>query len=234
VIGSYGKRELLDKKLNRSFINRHTGYMGVKYHIKTKYPDNEIGLDNFPGGYCGIVKIEDDKYNLCYLYKRNLKDEVKSIREIEEKVMFKNPVLKNIFTTSEFLFSKPEVINEISFNKKSCIENRIFLCGDSAGLITPLCGNGMAMAIHAAKILSEVLIQHSSPGKIPELSIRDKAEAAYRSRWNAQFRERLFWGRNLQMISGNATITKSALKIMHAIPKLEKWLIKKTHGSTIS
>ncbi len=34
------------------------------------------------------------------------------------------------------------------------------MTGDAAGMITPLCGNGMAMAIHSAKILSEYLIRY--------------------------------------------------------------------------
>jgi len=31
------------------------------------------------------------------------------------------------------------------------------MIGDTAGLIHPLCGNGMAMAIHSAKIASELI-----------------------------------------------------------------------------
>jgi 2-polyprenyl-6-methoxyphenol hydroxylase-like FAD-dependent oxidoreductase len=30
------------------------------------------------------------------------------------------------------------------------------MIGDTAGLIHPLCGNGMAMAIHSAKIVSKL------------------------------------------------------------------------------
>ena len=164
VIGSYGKRDVLDKKLDRHFIRKHTGNMGVKYHVKLEYPENEIGLDNFPRGYCGIVKIEDGKYNLCYLYRRKSTDNFKSIQELEKKILFTNPVIRDIFNKATFLNESPEVINEISFENKSCIENHIFLCGDSAGLITPLCGNGMAMAIHGAKILSDILISNTLPG----------------------------------------------------------------------
>jgi flavin-dependent dehydrogenase len=31
------------------------------------------------------------------------------------------------------------------------------MIGDTAGLIHPLCGNGMAMAIHSAKIVSKLI-----------------------------------------------------------------------------
>ena len=37
---------------------------------------------------------------------------------MEDAVLFKNPFLKNIFTNSQFLFDKPETINEISFETK--------------------------------------------------------------------------------------------------------------------
>lgn len=231
VIGSYGKRDVLDKNLNRSFMTKHTGYMGVKYHVKLNYPLNEIGLDNFPGGYCGIVKIEDDKYNLCYLYQRRPGVEFKSIAELEQKVLFTNPVIKKYFSEAEYVLEKPEVINEISFDRKPCVENNLFFCGDAAGLITPLCGNGMAMAIHAAKILSEILIHKAKPGIGINTNARQKIEKEYRIKWEAAFASRLFWGRNLQKISGNPMVTKTSLKVFHTFPGLTKWLIGKTHGS---
>ncbi len=33
----------------------------------------------------------------------------------------------------------------------------MLMIGDAAGMITPLCGNGMAMAIHSAKIATEAV-----------------------------------------------------------------------------
>ena len=233
VIGSYGKRDLLDKKLNRKFIHKHTGYLGVKYHLKLHYPVNEIGLDNFIGGYCGIVKIEDDKYNLCYLYRRKKNDNFKSIRELEEKTLFSNPNIRAIFEKAVFINEQPEVINEISFTDKTCIEDHIFLCGDAAGLIAPLCGNGMSMAIHGAKILSEILIDNLVKGNNINAIERLKIENNYTKKWRTTFSSRLFWGRALQEIYGNKNLTSASLSIIHSFPPLEKWLIKKTHGDTI-
>ena len=233
VIGSYGKRDSLDKKLNRSFIQNHTGYLGVKYHIKTKYPADEIGLDNFKGGYCGISGVENNTFNLCYLYKRPTKRNYKTIPELQEKVLYKNPVLKEIFTSSDFLFEEPEVINEICFEQKRLIENHILMCGDTAGLITPLCGNGMAMAINAARILSSILIQAKLEKSNITIEERSKIEEAYYNAWNKNFKNRLFWGRALQRTFGNPTVTSIFLNSVHAVKPVEKWLLKRTHGSPI-
>jgi flavin-dependent dehydrogenase len=228
VIGSYGKRDMLDKKLQRSFIQDRTGYLAVKYHVKTSYPADEIGLDSFRNGYCGIVKIEDDLYNLCYLYKRS--STPVSIDWLQEKVLFSNPVLKEIFHHAEFVFEEPLAINEISFRKKTISENHIVMCGDSAGLIAPLCGNGMSMAIQSARLLTDCIIRNSSAEKKISSEQRSKIETAYSGLWKQQFSTRLKTGRTLQRLFGNPAITSAVLNCIHFIPPIEKWLIRNTHG----
>jgi flavin-dependent dehydrogenase len=234
VIGSYGKRDVLDKKLNRNFIRSHTGYMGVKYHIEINYAEDEIGLDNFNSGYCGIVKIENQVYNLCYLYQRSNNFNFKSVHELEEKVLFKNPVIKKIFNEAEFIFKEPEVINEISFAPKLPVENHIMMCGDSAGLITPLCGNGMSMAIHGAKLLCDIILKSNVLNKPTILPAhRVQLEQQYENIWKQTFSSRLQWGRFLQNMFALPAFTGIGLQVVHSLPPLERWLLKRTHGKVI-
>lgn len=232
VIGSYGKRDTLDKQLNRDFIQERTGYIGVKYHIRTDYPPDEIGLDNFEGGYCGISRVEDGKYNLCYLYHRPRNAVYKTIPDIQEHIMYRNPMIRRIFTNSDFLFPKPEVINDFSFAAKKAVEDHILMCGDAAGLITPLCGNGMSMAIHGAKLLSELIIA-TDVRTITPLK-RKGLEAEYTRRWQKHFGSRLFWGRTIQGLFGNETVSEIAIRALHAIPPVERALIAATHGDPIA
>ena len=119
--------------------------------MHSKYPKDEIALHNFKNGYCGISAIEDDKYCVCYLtVADNLSKNNNSIEQMQENVLYKNPALKKIFTESEFLYDAPLTISQISFDKKTQTENHILMLGDAAGMITPLCGNGMSMAMHSA------------------------------------------------------------------------------------
>ena len=71
--GSWGKRSNFDVKWKRPFINktssRLNNYVGIKYHVKMNFEDDVIALHNFKDGYCGMSKIEDDKYCVCYLTK---------------------------------------------------------------------------------------------------------------------------------------------------------------------
>jgi menaquinone-9 beta-reductase len=71
VIGSFGKRSRLDIAMKRSFIQKRSPYAGVKYHIRTDQPADQISLHNFKDGYCGISQVEDQKFTLCYLTHRD-------------------------------------------------------------------------------------------------------------------------------------------------------------------
>ncbi len=154
VIGAFGKRSLMDKYLDRPFMKAKSGYVGIKYHIKYPWDPGLIALYGFDHGYCGISMVEEEKLNLCYLSNRSNLRVHGDIDSLEKNVLNQNPFLAPILASAERLFTKPLVINEISFASKKVVENHILMIGDAAGMITPLCGNGMAMAIHSAKILA--------------------------------------------------------------------------------
>jgi menaquinone-9 beta-reductase len=222
VIGSFGKRTKLDATLKRDFLTKRSPYIGVKYHIKTNFPQDLIALHNFKDGYCGISAIEDDKHCLCYLTTRENLRQHSTIAEMEKQILWKNPHLKKIFTESEFLYDKPEVINEISFAPKTAVENHILMAGDSAGLITPLCGNGMAMAIHGAKLLTNSILQNYDD--------RNLVEITHQKTWNQHFRQRLWVGRNVQKLFGNEVVSEIALSSLKLVRPALRAIIKATHG----
>jgi flavin-dependent dehydrogenase len=225
VIGSFGKRSRLDKTLQRNFIQKKSPYVGIKYHIRTQHPNHVIALHNFKDGYCGISNIEEGKSTLCYLTHRNNVRQFKSIAEMERQVLFKNPYLKKIFSESEFLYEKPETINEISFQTKSPIEQHLLMSGDAAGMITPLCGNGMALAIHSAKVVSE-LVHQFLQGAIN----RSQLENQYAQQWRALFAKRLWAGRQIQNLFGSEWASNLAVNLARYTPSIAQFLVKQTHG----
>ncbi len=225
VLGSYGKRAKLDVQLEREFIQKRSPYMGVKYHIRTAHPSNRVALHNFKDGYCGISNVEEGKSTLCYLTHRSNVKQFGNLKEMEEKVLFQNPFLKKIFTQSEFLFERPEVINEISFATKSPVENHVLMSGDAAGMITPLCGNGMAMAIHSAKVASEEIEKYCN-GSIS----REELEQNYTRNWNALFANRLWIGRQIQQLFGSVWTSNLAVTLARYVKPVADFLVSSTHG----
>jgi len=230
AVGAFGKRSNLDVKWRRHFVQKKAGkldnYIGVKYHIKTDFPADTIALHNFKDGYCGISKIEGDAYCLCYLTTaQNLKDCSNSIRTMEERILGKNPWLRQIFASAAFLFSEPVAISQISFDKKSLIENHVLMCGDAAGMITPLCGNGMSMALHTAKILAGVMVPY-----LQQAIAREAMEVQFKDAWKKQFQSRLRMGRSVQALFGREKLTNLFIRALQPFPFVVRRIIKSTHG----
>ena len=230
--GSYGKRSNLDLKLQRKFVlqksNKLNNYIGVKYHVKTMHPAGTIALHNFENGYCGISQIEAGKYCLCYLTNAaNLMNNHNSIAEMEKNVLYKNQHLKKIFTQSEMLYNQPVTISQISFAKKTQVEDHMLLLGDAAGMITPLCGNGMSMALHSSKIAVEFINQF-----LQQTITRQQMENEYAKKWQQVFSKRLSTGRFIQSLFGKSWTTDLFVGLMKRFPFVTRQLIKNTHGES--
>ena len=230
VVGCFGKRSNLDIKWKRPFImakkNKLNNYIGIKYHIRYNFPIDTIALHNFKKGYCGIVKVEDDKYCLCYLTTAdNLQNSDNDIKKMERTILSVNPHLKKILDECEMVREEPVIISQISFDKKELIKDHILMIGDAAGMITPLCGNGMSMALHASKIAAEQ-IHKFLEGTIS----RDLMEEAYSVHWEKNFAGRLRTGRMLQRLFDNQRLSNLMIRLGQIFPGLIRILIKKTHG----
>ena len=230
--GCFGKRSNLDVKWNRSFIqqkpNKLNNYIAVKYHVRTNRPAHVIALHNFENGYCGISQIEEDKYCLCYLTTaNNLKKNNNSVQQMEQSILCKNPHLKQLFAEAEMLYDTPVTISQISFEEKKQVEHHVLMIGDASGMITPLCGNGMSMALHGSKLafnqIHTFLQQHIT---------RQQMEEIYSSNWQQQFTKRLQTGRLIQSLFGKPAVTNLFINSVKALPFLAKPLIRLTHGQS--
>jgi flavin-dependent dehydrogenase len=225
VLCAYGKRTKLDVEWKRSFTRSRSPYVGVKHHLKTDHPNDLIALHNFEGGYCGISQVESGRTNLCYLVHRDSVRQAGSISQLEATVLKKNPWLKSIFENSEFLFDKPETIGEISFETKEPVFEHMLMVGDAAGMITPLCGNGMAMAIRSGKMAAELVTEYCQ-SKISRAAL----ENFYASRWKKMFTNQLWFGRQVQKLFGSATASNVAIQLAVRSKWVTQTIIRNTHG----
>jgi flavin-dependent dehydrogenase len=127
----------------------------------------------------------------------------------------------------EIVYRAPLAISQISFDKKQQVENHVLMAGDAAGMITPLCGNGMSMALHASKQAAgqiDLFLQN----KIT----REQMEQHYIHQWQQQFANRLKMGRRIQRLFGHSWLTNSFISIARRSPRLVNFLVKQTHGAS--
>ena len=229
TIGAFGKRSSLDQKMKRKFIQKKSPYLAVKIHVKGVFPENLVALHNFKGGYCGVSKVEDNAINVCYITEYRSFKKHKNITDFQEQVVFKNKHLRKIFKETSPVFEKPLTISQISFQTKNPVEDHIIMCGDTAGMIHPLCGNGMGMAISSAQLASIRILQFLNG----EIKTREGLEKQYLRDWNKEFKIRLKAGHFIAWLFRNQTISQIAYSILKRIPSLLPKMIKFTHGKQL-
>lgn len=229
VLGAFGKWSNIDKQLKRRFAFKKSSWLAVKAYYKNSLADNTVGLYGFPGGYCGVSKVGEDTVNICYLTKYNTFKTYKNIRAFEEAVVFENRKLKDIMTSGTMKFDKPLAISQLSFKRKEPVKNHILMIGDSAGLIHPLCGNGMAMAIRSAKIAVELSMDF-----LDNKVNRSKLEQNYRQLWNKHFGKRMLMGRLLAKLIANPSLSWPMFFLLRTFPRLMQHMIRQTHGKPVT
>ncbi|RYG47387.1 MAG: FAD-dependent oxidoreductase, partial [Chitinophagaceae bacterium] len=184
---------------------------------------------NFDGGYCGVSTIEENKLNVCYLASYDSFKRFKDIENYRKQVLYKNKFLRDIFEHSRMIFETPLTISQICFDSKEPVFKHIIMIGDTAGLIHPLCGNGMAMAIHSSKIAAELITEFSRNKSISRVHL----EREYTRQWKKIFSGRLFAGRLLSAGFNHTGIRKLALGTLTKFPALLTKTIQMTHGKPL-
>ena len=230
VIAAYGKQNILDKTLNRSFAGQKSFLNGVKYHftksgLKNILP-NEIRIYVSNGIYCGVNEVDDETITLAFLENRmTLK---KSSRQNLIEFISRIESFKNIFVGNSF-----EQINElpaygsgnIYFGKRNLVENGVFMIGDAAGVIAPLAGDGIGMALQSAKLIASILVKSRK-----ERLSDEETEDLYRNSWKGLFTKRLFSASLIQKILLQSGFRNSAINLVKLFPSLLPKLIKITRA----
>lgn len=229
ILGAYGKRSSLDVSLSRDFIKNKSEWLAVKCHYHGPHDERLVGLYSFDGGYCGVSKVEDGIVNVCYLVRYSSFKKFKNIDEHRLKVLCRNPVLKQVFAQLTPIYEKPLTIGQISFDKKNAVEDGVIMIGDTAGLIHPLCGNGMAMAITSAGVAAS-LVSRYLQGNLN----RAEMENQYQQEWNAHFSKRTNTGKMLNRLLQYKKLTNVCMSLVATFPVLLRWLIRQTHGQSFN
>ena len=225
VLGAYGRRTRLDRTLNRSFLEESSPYVGFKAHYKGAGVPDTIELHSAPGGYCGVSPVEEDRANVCWIGRV---DALKSAGGTPEAMLAdlrQNPALDARLQHLQRVSDRFEAVSQVPLMPKARFVNDVCMVGDSAGMIAPLCGDGMAMALQAADLVvplaSEVLHgERSAP------SFR----RTYNRRWRKTFGTRMRLGRWVHAAAFRPGAARTLVRACRWLPPLARWLIRSTRG----
>ena len=228
VIAAYGRQNVLDKMLNRNFVNKKTGLTGIKFHIHEKYFNNinknEIQIYAGKNIYCGINAVNDCMITLCFLEDRN--NYTESAKNHLVDLFYENIKFRHLFKSNPKIIIQNSFIfgtGNLYFGKKNIVEDGIYMVGDASGIIAPLSGDGIGMAFESAKIITNILLEER------EYKIdRNISQAKYVYEWEKLFNKRLLAGKIIQNIILNNCLREVGFKFVKLFPNSLNYFIKTT------
>lgn len=230
VIGAFGKRSALDRALGRDFIATSQPFLALKAHFEGPALSDRVELHAFPGGYCGISAIEDDTKTVCMLVHLPVFQQICGVRgyaveKFIEWIQTQNDHLRAWFAAARMIQTDWISISQVPFVSKQVVVNDIPMIGDSAALIAPLLGDGIAVALEGGIMLADYVAEYLN-GVISAQALK----SLYRAAWGRKFSGRLRLGRLLQSIMLRPDWISSGLRLLKWMPGIGSYLVQNTRG----
>ena len=117
-------------------------------------------------------------------------------------------------------------VANLAFGSRSREAGGVLMVGDAAASISPLCGDGMAMALRAGEMLTPLLHRFLAGNMSSSAMLQ-----AYERHWRQEFALRLKMGRVLQKVLLTPSWTQVAVMLLRTWPRLGQDLIRLTRGN---
>ncbi len=230
VIAAFGKQSNLASQFNRQKPNSKKEFLGVKFHLNSRYlkikKTDEINIYLRNNFYCGLNFVAENEAVVCFLVNRSKYK--KTVETYLRKIFFESGDFENPFEY-DLIDRIPHLkfigVDNLSFGRKQIIENGIFMIGDSAGQIAPLTGNGIAIAMQSAFIISALLKKHRE-----EKASKKSVEMLYENHWLKEFNKRIKIANVIQTIALNSKMSRLLIKFNIVNRTLINFLIKQTRS----
>ncbi|HJQ37784.1 MAG TPA: NAD(P)/FAD-dependent oxidoreductase [Thermoanaerobaculia bacterium] len=230
IVGAWGRWGRFDQQLHRKFVRDHSHRnFGFKRHYTAnrQLPTaNSIELYSFKRGYLGVNAVEGGITNICGLvHASRLAGHKGRWDAFIETIRAEEPRLEELYSRHEpaqdgYLSSEPVI-----FRARSAVEGGVFMIGDASGVIDPLTGNGMAMAIQSALLLAPRIVR-----LLEQPARRSEIEDEYRRAHRAMFIPRIAWSRRVASLLSRPRLLDAALMTSRS-PRIGELLLRHTRAS---
>jgi flavin-dependent dehydrogenase len=184
----------------------------------------EIAL--FDGGYCGIAPVDSGLVNLCLLARAEVvRDGGGSPERLASRIAKGNEVFACRLAALQPVEERFRSAAGFSFGLASPDRARLTV-GDSAGMIAPICGDGISMALRSAEIGAEEAAAYLREGR----GDWESCCARVQTRWRSEVATRMRLGGAIQRILLSRSGSVALFSTTRAFPRLADWLILRTRG----
>lgn len=203
-----------------------SSYVGIKCHYAGLALPPVVRLYLFDGGYIGLSPIEDGRANLCLLASEQaFARGGKRIDSMLDAVISWTPSLASDLAGGQRLDDTMVAVGAVDTQRAPVLWDGCARLGDAATMIPPLCGDGQAMAIHAAELCAPLIM---------ELLAGRRSQAAfaadYTNAWHAAYDRPLRTARWLQHLLGQPLLNDGLIGLGALLPQLAQHMLLATRG----
>ena len=239
VVLAHGRRDRLDRQLERPFLRRPTRWAGFQRHcvsISTaagerlrKRLDGVVEVHGFDGGYCGLMFVDGGRINVCgFLDERHLKGASPNDWSALEAFLSKaNPELALRLDDLAPKGDPARSVARVPLVNKEPTVGQLLCLGDAAGMVAPMCGDGQATALRSAVLLAEVF--NGAPAALENGAV-DAIAHAWSVAWHREFARRMRLGRWLQAILVRPRWADLSVRIVRLLPPVGRLLVRATRA----
>jgi menaquinone-9 beta-reductase len=203
AVGAWGRWDALDRAMARGFAGRRPLFFGWNRDFAgdSDFLAGRVHLYLFPGGYCGLSRVEGGAVNLAGVVSgETWKSVGGGWTAVVEGARRGNRALDEDLAKLApgpigFLGTGP-----VFFTRKPPVENGLLMAGDAAGVIDPFSGEGQAAALASGILAADAADRYLSG----ELSIEECARA-YAKAWRDRFGRRFAWSAAFRRLMLNRT-----------------------------
>ncbi|HVT44991.1 MAG TPA: NAD(P)/FAD-dependent oxidoreductase [Thermoanaerobaculia bacterium] len=230
LVGAWGRWGRIDRQLGRSFVSdRARRYFGFKrhYYPRSSRDEQVIDLHSFGRGYLGVSSVEGGLTNICGLAHASRLAGMKGGWEaFVSQIGHERQPLGALFAShtpaqDSFLSSEPVIFRA---REPSC--GGILMVGDAAGLIDPLTGSGMAMAMQSALLAAPFVL-----ARLENSTRQKRIDRAYAREYRRFFAGRIGWSRRTAFFLSRPHLLEAALRAMSR-PAIGRFLLDRTRASS--
>jgi 2-polyprenyl-6-methoxyphenol hydroxylase-like FAD-dependent oxidoreductase len=205
--------------------------VGLKVHYSGVQMEPRVELYLFEGGYVGINPIEGpcDRANVCLLITyAAFQAHDRSLACILETTASRHPTFAARLRGARLLPESECAVAPVDTHRRSTPWDGTLdapCLGDTAAMIPPLAGDGMAMALRSA----ELCLEPAHAYLRGEISLT-AWEQAYTGAWRREFRARLQLGRALQSALTTPLLGDALARGGRHLPRVAEWMLAGTRG----
>jgi len=234
VIGAYGRSAALDRTVRRGTPGGRTGFVGTRFHIPEGLfgglREDELVMALGPRMYCGIARVSDGNVTLCTLERRRHGDPpsrerlAEFLRSSPGLAAITHPRLPDRIRTLPIVRTA-----NFDFGPRAPVTGGVLMVGDAAGMIAPLAGDGISIAMQQGQLLGRLFAErHPDPDNLQEFADsyrRASARFFSRRKWIAGHCQLVVMSQWLRPAVGPLLTMRPGL--LHAIIRTTRGLVER-------